>query len=175
MHYSDQNGNDEDNDRRDSSFPPSAAAAAASGVFPPSSSNAEACSEKSLGQHMHISEQPQQEVDDSSRGRNQMTAEPAAIETGQRDNNNARYGRSNNNNNNTSTSSSSTRSSSRRKKRWWRIRLFRGMINDVKRRAPYYWSDWTEAWDYRVVPATVYMYFAKYGHTFAAVFFFFFF
>lgn len=36
------------------------------------------------------------------------------------------------------------------------------MVNDVKRRAPYYRSDWTDAWDYRVVPATVYMYFAKY-------------
>jgi hypothetical protein len=36
------------------------------------------------------------------------------------------------------------------------------MINDVRRRAPYYWSDWADAWDYRVVPATVYMYFAKY-------------
>lgn len=45
--------------------------------------------------------------------------------------------------------------------KWWKIRLFRGMINDVRRRAPYYWSDWTDAWDYRVVPATVYMYFAK--------------
>jgi hypothetical protein len=45
---------------------------------------------------------------------------------------------------------------------WWKIRLFRGMINDVRRRAPYYWSDWKDAWDYRVVPATVYMYFAKY-------------
>jgi len=42
------------------------------------------------------------------------------------------------------------------------VRLFRGMIKDVKRRAPYYWSDWTDAWDYRIVPATVYMYFAKY-------------
>ena len=38
---------------------------------------------------------------------------------------------------------------------------FRGMINDLRRRAPYYWSDWRDAWDYRVVPATVYMYFAK--------------
>lgn len=47
--------------------------------------------------------------------------------------------------------------------RWWRVRLFRGMINDIKRRAPFYWSDWRDAWDYRVVPATVYMYFAKYG------------
>jgi hypothetical protein len=46
--------------------------------------------------------------------------------------------------------------------KWWKIRLFRGMINDVKRRAPFYWSDWVDVWDYRVVPATVYMYFAKY-------------
>ncbi|KAH8683165.1 HCO3 transporter family-domain-containing protein [Tricladium varicosporioides] len=45
--------------------------------------------------------------------------------------------------------------------KWWRIQLFRGMINDVRRRAPFYWSDWTDAWDYRVVPATVYMYFAN--------------
>jgi hypothetical protein len=36
------------------------------------------------------------------------------------------------------------------------------MIDDVKRRLPYYWSDWRDAWDYRVIPATVYMYFAKY-------------
>ena len=46
--------------------------------------------------------------------------------------------------------------------KWWRIRLFRGMLDDVKRRAPYYWSDWKDAWDYRVIPATIYMYFAKY-------------
>ncbi|RYP45215.1 hypothetical protein DL768_008408 [Monosporascus sp. mg162] len=46
---------------------------------------------------------------------------------------------------------------------WWKIYLFRGMVNDVRRRAPYYWSDWRDAWDYRVVPATIYMYFAKYG------------
>ncbi|CAG8939524.1 unnamed protein product [Penicillium salamii] len=45
--------------------------------------------------------------------------------------------------------------------KWWHVHLFRGMVNDVKRRAPYYWSDWTDAWDYRVVPATVYMYFAN--------------
>lgn len=48
--------------------------------------------------------------------------------------------------------------------KWWKIRLFRGMANDVRRRAPYYWTDWRDAWDYRVVPATVYMYFAKYEH-----------
>ncbi|TGO66352.1 hypothetical protein BOTNAR_0063g00340 [Botryotinia narcissicola] len=45
--------------------------------------------------------------------------------------------------------------------KWYKIRLFRGMVNDLKRRAPYYWSDWTDAWDYRVVPATIYMYFAN--------------
>ncbi|KAF2201426.1 hypothetical protein GQ43DRAFT_440602 [Delitschia confertaspora ATCC 74209] len=50
---------------------------------------------------------------------------------------------------------------SARNDKWWKIHLFRGMINDVRRRAPYYWSDWTDAWDYRVVPATVYMYFAN--------------
>ncbi|KIW14735.1 hypothetical protein PV08_07519 [Exophiala spinifera] len=54
-----------------------------------------------------------------------------------------------------------TRSSHRRTPKWYKIRWFRGMISDVKRRAPYYWSDWKDAWDYRVVPATVYMYFAN--------------
>ena len=44
---------------------------------------------------------------------------------------------------------------------WWKIRLFHGIANDLRRRAPYYLSDWLDAWDYRVVPATVYMYFAK--------------
>ena len=55
-----------------------------------------------------------------------------------------------------------SRQSTKRQPRWWKIRLFKGMIDDVKRRAPYYWTDWRDAWDYRVVPATVYMYFAKY-------------
>ena len=53
-------------------------------------------------------------------------------------------------------------SASTKTAKWWRIRFFRGMVNDVKRRVPYYWSDWIDAWDYRIVPATVYMYFAKY-------------
>ncbi|KAI2621712.1 HCO3 transporter family-domain-containing protein [Hypoxylon sp. NC1633] len=44
---------------------------------------------------------------------------------------------------------------------WWKIHLFRGMVNDVRRRLPYYWSDWRDAWDYRVIPSTVYMYFAN--------------
>lgn len=45
--------------------------------------------------------------------------------------------------------------------KWYNIHLCEGMINDVKRRLPYYGSDWLDAWDYRVVPATVYMYFAN--------------
>lgn len=44
---------------------------------------------------------------------------------------------------------------------WWMVHPFRGMVNDLRRRVPYYVSDWVDAWDYRVVPATVYMYFAK--------------
>ena len=48
-----------------------------------------------------------------------------------------------------------------REEKWWNIRLFQGITNDLRRRAPFYWSDWREAWDYRVVPATIYMYFAK--------------
>jgi boron transporter len=47
--------------------------------------------------------------------------------------------------------------------RWWKIHLFRGVIDDIRRRAPYYGSDIRDAWDYRVVPATIYMYFAKYA------------
>ena len=56
-----------------------------------------------------------------------------------------------------------TTASSRGPKKWWNIKFFRGMINDVRRRAPYYWSDWSDALNYRVCPATVYMYFTKYG------------
>jgi len=48
-----------------------------------------------------------------------------------------------------------------RKSAWWRTTLFRGMVDDVRARLPFYASDWVDAWDYRVVPATVYMYFAK--------------
>lgn len=36
-------------------------------------------------------------------------------------------------------------------KGWW---LFRGMVNDIRRRAPFYMSDWADAWDYRVIPST---------------------
>lgn len=38
---------------------------------------------------------------------------------------------------------------------------FYGIAKDIKGRAPYYVSDWTDGWNYRVVPATVYMYFCN--------------
>src|SRR5271170_2886924 len=44
------------------------------------------------------------------------------------------------------------------------VHPFRGMWNDVRRRAPYYLSDWTDAWTYRVIPSTFDMYFKKYVH-----------
>lgn len=50
----------------------------------------------------------------------------------------------------------------RQKSKWWKINLFEGIISDIRRRAPFYLSDWTDAWDYRVIPATVYVFFAKY-------------
>ncbi|EHA51521.1 anion exchange protein 4 [Pyricularia oryzae 70-15] len=58
-------------------------------------------------------------------------------------------------------SSGNADESNGRSKNWWHIHLFRGMANDLRRRAPYYYSDWKDAWNYRVVPATIYMYFAN--------------
>ncbi|KAK9458162.1 HCO3 transporter family-domain-containing protein [Dipodascopsis uninucleata] len=43
-----------------------------------------------------------------------------------------------------------------------KYRPFMGIRNDIKKRLPYYLADWTtDAWNYRIVPATVYMYFAN--------------
>ena len=44
----------------------------------------------------------------------------------------------------------------------WPMRLGRGIIFDIRARAPYYWSDWKDAWNYRVVPATALIFFAKF-------------
>ena len=43
----------------------------------------------------------------------------------------------------------------------WFGRLGRGIILDIRSRAPWYVSDWTDAWNYRVVPATALIFFAK--------------
>lgn len=40
-------------------------------------------------------------------------------------------------------------------------RLGAGIIADIRARAPWYLSDWTDAWNYRVVPATALVFFAK--------------
>ncbi|ODV89590.1 hypothetical protein CANCADRAFT_27888 [Tortispora caseinolytica NRRL Y-17796] len=39
--------------------------------------------------------------------------------------------------------------------------IFKGMKNDIRLRLPYYRSDWTDAWNYRVIPATVYIFFTN--------------
>lgn len=48
---------------------------------------------------------------------------------------------------------------------WRRYRMLRpgrGMYHDVKRRLPYYWSDITDAMNYRTFAGTVRIYFVKY-------------
>ena len=41
------------------------------------------------------------------------------------------------------------------------IHPFRGMVNDLRARLPYYASDWKDAWTYRVIPSTIDTYFKK--------------
>ena len=43
----------------------------------------------------------------------------------------------------------------------WIERLGVGIRQDIYARAPWYISDWTDAWNYRVVPATALIFFAK--------------
>ncbi|KAJ3823406.1 anion exchanging protein [Lentinula raphanica] len=43
----------------------------------------------------------------------------------------------------------------------WATKLASGIILDVRARAPYYVKDWTDAWNYRVVPATALIFFAN--------------
>lgn len=43
------------------------------------------------------------------------------------------------------------------------LKIGAGVWNDIRSRIPYYASDWTDAWNYRVVPATTLIFFAKYG------------
>ncbi|KAL1673436.1 HCO3 transporter family-domain-containing protein [Schizophyllum commune] len=39
--------------------------------------------------------------------------------------------------------------------------LGRGIRRDIRARAPYYWSDWRDAYNYRVIPATALIFFAN--------------
>ncbi|KAJ7043835.1 HCO3 transporter family-domain-containing protein [Mycena alexandri] len=43
----------------------------------------------------------------------------------------------------------------------WIRSLGSGVVNDIKSRAPFYLSDWTDAWNYRVIPATALIFFAN--------------
>lgn len=40
-------------------------------------------------------------------------------------------------------------------------RLGAGILADIRARSPWYLSDWTDAWNYRVVPATALTFFSK--------------
>ncbi|KAF8319782.1 hypothetical protein DL93DRAFT_2132218 [Clavulina sp. PMI_390] len=44
---------------------------------------------------------------------------------------------------------------------WSQMKPFKGMLHDLRSRTPYYKSDWTDAWNYRVVPATAMIFFAN--------------
>ncbi|KAJ4481879.1 HCO3 transporter family-domain-containing protein [Lentinula aciculospora] len=43
----------------------------------------------------------------------------------------------------------------------WIAKLASGIVLDIRARAPYYVKDWTDAWNYRVVPATALIFFAN--------------
>ncbi|TIB81902.1 hypothetical protein E3Q22_00632 [Wallemia mellicola] len=46
-------------------------------------------------------------------------------------------------------------------KNWKAFTPFLGMYRDVSNRIPYYISDWTDAWNYRVIPSTLLIFFAN--------------
>ena len=49
-----------------------------------------------------------------------------------------------------------------REPRAWYRHLGVGVIMDIRARGPWYLSDWIDAWNYRVVPATALIFFAKF-------------
>ena len=44
---------------------------------------------------------------------------------------------------------------------WLPVNVGAGILRDIRARAPWYWSDWTDAWNYRVIPATALILFSK--------------
>ncbi|WVW80985.1 hypothetical protein I302_102976 [Kwoniella bestiolae CBS 10118] len=50
---------------------------------------------------------------------------------------------------------------SRKKRKWWKVKVGNGMYNDIRNRIPWYISDWTDAWNYRVIPSTWFIFFAN--------------
>ncbi|PPQ67978.1 hypothetical protein CVT25_000458 [Psilocybe cyanescens] len=49
----------------------------------------------------------------------------------------------------------------KRKRLLWLRQIGSGIILDIRARVPWYLSDWTDAWNYRVVPATALIFFAN--------------
>ncbi|KAI0718217.1 anion exchanging protein [Cerioporus squamosus] len=49
----------------------------------------------------------------------------------------------------------------RRLPAWIPTFIGRGIIGDIRARAPHYFSDWADAWNYRVIPAIVLIFFAN--------------
>jgi hypothetical protein len=45
--------------------------------------------------------------------------------------------------------------------RFLQVKIGAGIVRDIRARAPWYWSDWKDAWNYRVIPATALVFFAK--------------
>jgi len=43
----------------------------------------------------------------------------------------------------------------------FKIKLFKGILNDLKDRLPYYLSDWKDSWNYRVIPSTILTFFTN--------------
>ncbi|WWC72448.1 uncharacterized protein I206_106410 [Kwoniella pini CBS 10737] len=63
---------------------------------------------------------------------------------------------------NNNSFSSSTHQQNKRKEKWYkRIKFGYGMYNDIKNRIPWYISDWTDSWNYRVIPSTWFIFFAN--------------
>jgi hypothetical protein len=61
-----------------------------------------------------------------------------------------------------STYSSVARTTRAQRRSWWRsFHIGNGILRDIRARAPYYLSDWKDAWNYRVIPAIVLIFFAK--------------
>ncbi|RPD56146.1 anion exchanging protein [Lentinus tigrinus ALCF2SS1-7] len=60
-----------------------------------------------------------------------------------------------------SRSPSATLCRPKRRLAWLPTFIGRGIIRDIRARAPYYASDWADAWNYRVIPAIVLIFFAN--------------
>ncbi|KAH9924631.1 anion exchanging protein [Epithele typhae] len=61
----------------------------------------------------------------------------------------------------TSSSPSATLRGRRKLPSWIPTFIGRGILRDIRARAPYYASDWKDAWNYRVIPAIVLIFFAN--------------